>query len=663
MNKSLYILGLFLLFIPVATALNISFPLNNSDIYRDTNINYSNSSASSYYNISLYSSSFVFNRTIASIDILGNEAITKSVNAHGYSILFKNQTIDGTQVYNITLSSINSYGSTCSWSTTYYYVNGSSASNTSSYVSSGSPVMANPNPTYAVNLITIMLDRSDITGDCTATINSYNSTLRSLNYLWSDIYLENLSIGNYYINVSGYNSLGSLLESNITYVNLTFNSLLTITAINYTGGSVTSFNATITNLNTSTSYNYGTTSGTIEADMIQGNSYSVLMYSSQLANSTYNITMQNFTQSLQYSAFPFNSINITAYLESTLALTNINASLLFTGSSYSYSYSLNGNSQIYSFFGDDTYSVQVIASGYATRTYVVSVSNGSAQSLNIYMLPSNSSSSIGIYTRTLEDDIISGATIYIQHLINSSYTGLTQGITDGTGYIVFQLEEGKTYRMIISADNFNIFTRDIVPYASNSPYTFKLSPSSTFNYVTLTDYAKYWYSPTDSNLNGTNQTFTFTTYSVNGSIIYTYINCDGSIQNVSGSPTGSSVSVNLNYSANDIIDCTFAMSISGYGYYSFNQSYYAFDEVGTSIKNSANYIRNNTDNLWLTLLAYVITLLIVVGIKQNYPDTRITGVILCVGMIFFTSLGWINAVAGGVSATIGLLLLYVGSRS
>jgi len=440
-------------------------------------------------------------------------------------------------------------------------------------------------------------------------------------------------------------------------------SVINVTAINYTGGVVSSFNISIYDINNSVYMNLGTTTGILDIDTMIGNRYSILAYSSQLANATYNVTMENFTQSIQYSAFPFNSINISSFLESTLASTNINATLLFTGSSYSYSYSLNGNSQIYSFFGDDTYSVQVIASGYATRTYVVSVANGSAQSLNIYMLPSNSSSSIGIYTRTLEDDIISGATIYIQHLINSSYTGLTQGITDGTGYIVFQLEEGKTYRMIISADNFNIFTRDLVPYSANSPYTFKLSPSSTFSYVTLTDYAKYWYSPTNSNLNGSNQTFTFTTYSVNGSIVYTYINCDGSIQNVSGSPTGSSVSVNLNYSVNDIIMCMFAMDVTGYGYYSFNVSYYSFDEVATSIKNSAIYIRNNTNNLWLTLLSYVITLLIVVGIKQSYPDTRITGVILCVGMIFFTSIGWINAVAGGVSATIGLLLLYVGSRS
>lgn len=170
------------------------------------------------------------------------------------------------------------------------------------------------------------------------------------------------------------------------------------------------------------------------------------------------------------------------------------------------------------------------------------------------------------------------------------------------------------------------------------------------------------YSPTNITINTTNQTFTFTTYSINGSVVYTYINCNNVISNVSGSPLGSTVSVFLNVSPTSVIRCKFALSSIEVPYYDFNVTYRGFTSNNQSFENSAKYIKDNTQEVWLTLLSYVIMLIIAIGIKQRYPDTRITGVIFCVGTIVFVSIGWIDWVAGGVSATIGLLMLYMGSR-
>ena len=491
------------------------------------------------------------------------------------------------------------------------------------------------------------------------TIIANNSLNNSYNW---NVYAENLTLGEYFVRVTAYTNFASLTSFDQENYSLNRNALLNITVVNYTNGLVTGFNYSIIDLNDSSILNGSTLTNTSSINIILGHSYDVTVYSSSLAI-TSNIVYINasFVQ-LNVIAYPVNSIKISSFLESTNTILSINASLLFFGSLSSFTRDYNGTNNTYFPLADDTYTITATSSGYATRSYVVTVSNGSAQFLNIYMLPVNSTSVIGIYTKDLSDNILPNAVIQIQQLVGDSYLGIAQGITDGNGFITFNLQEGKTYRLIISADNFNIFQITFVPYSANSPYTFKLSPVSSFVFKTLTDYVQYSYSPIEQTLNKTNNTFSLTTYSANGSVIYTSINCSNSIQNTSGSPTGTTVGANLNVSEGSTILCRYEFNIVEYGYYSFMVSYRRLSNEATTIKDSAEKIKQSTEQVWLTLLAFIIMLLVAMGVKQRFPDTRITGMIFCVGTIFFIAIGWINWVAGGVSATIGILLLYMGSR-
>jgi hypothetical protein len=310
----------------------------------------------------------------------------------------------------------------------------------------------------------------------------------------------------------------------------------------------------------------------------------------------------------------------------------------------------------------DVYYITFNSSGYASNSYIVTIANRTAQSLNIYLFSNASTSSIGFYTKSLSDAIISGASLSFYTLINTTYVGVAQASTDGTGFVTFNLVAGETYRLIITADNYDIYQVDFVPYSVNSPYTFKLTPSSSFMFSSIDDYVRFYYSPVSTGLNGSSQWFNFTTYSINGTILSTNISCNGVSSQSTGSPSGSGVSVLLNVSSLSVINCQFGFTASETGAYVFNITYRAFTPFNTSFIGSSDRIRNSTSSLYLTLLAYFIICLACLGMRRVYPDPRITGIIICGGLIFFVALGWVDEVAGGVSATIGLFLLFMGSR-
>ena len=508
----------------------------------------------------------------------------------------------------------------------------------------------------SISRYNISLLNSDLTFN--RTIQANNSLNNS--YYW-DVYAQNLSIKEYYIRVTAIDNIGQ--ESyDQQWFNLTRNALLNVTILNFTGGSGGSFNYSLTDLFNGLVSNGSSSSNSVALNVLNPGNYSITVFSPIIATTTYNFTINSSFYYINITAFPFNSIKISSFSELDGSILNINASLLFFGTSNSFTYLLNGTNNTYYPLPSDTYTVTVTSLGYSTRSYVVTVANTSSQFLNIFMLPSNLTSIIGIYTKDLNDNILASSVVQVQQLVNTSFIGIAQSITDGNGFTTFLLQEGRTYRLIISADNFNIFQINFVPYLVNSPYTFKLSPSSSFQFVTLTDFVRYSFSPTSTTLNTTANTFSLTTYSANGSVIYTYINCNNNVVNTSGVPVGTTVNVNLNVLEGQTVNCTYAMNIVDYGLYSFDVKYRRLSNSTATLRASAEVISNSTEKVWLTLLAFIIMVLTAMGVKQSFPDTRITGVIFIVGTIFFIAIDWINFVAGGVSATIGVLLLYMGSR-
>jgi hypothetical protein len=224
------------------------------------------------------------------------------------------------------------------------------------------------------------------------------------------------------------------------------------------------------------------------------------------------------------------------------------------------------------------------------------------------------------------------------------------------------MREGYSYRILISYPTYNTYILEFVPYSANSPYTFKLSPSSSFEFSSIFNYAYYYYSPASSQLNSTPSTFSLTSVSNNGTILSTSITCNGFNDNVSGSPTGSSVSVSLNVNSTSVVRCKFDIDVDEYGLYSFNQTYRYLNQTNTSFVSQSEQTRNNSNSAWLTIFSFIIIILMCVGASQMSGNPKFIKGVGILGIIIFTSISWIHPVAGGVSAFIGLLLLFMEGR-
>lgn len=662
MKKYLLIyLLLFVVLISFTYAINITDPVNGGNISYPASLNFTEDDLNIYNYTATMNGTFVF----SALNVLSSSGGLQDYT--GIYSLIGNFSIN-TFMFNYTLGARSGCGANADGSTyaVIYYLNGSNyTTSTLTSVSDSGCIwsysyQSNPFPNSKVNYV-LAYTKSNVVGRSTfgsIYIDYKNASNNSFSF---NPYGYLTNTGTYRLNVSSYNFTKSYLNSTAINASIPFSSLLNITAKNYSGGDVLTFNVTVIELDTGFIVYDSTSSGEILVDVKIGKNYKIFASSPELASSEYNITITSASYNLTYTAFPFNSLRVYVYLESDNSNVSINAQLQFSGSTYSYEKVLNGSNDLYLLFGDDIYSVKVISAGYATRNYVVNMANGTAQTLYIYMLPTNDSSLIGINVRSLTDDIITGASVNIYKVVNSTQVPITSDLTDGTGYVAFYLVEGDKYNLIITANTYNIYPTNLTPYAINSPYYFKLAPSSSFQFKTLGDYVKYWYSPTNVSINASSQVFSFTTYSITGSVTYTNLTCNGVSDSDLGAPTGSTVSVTLNITPSTKVTCVFGVGTIG-GNYQFIIYYHGFEEYATSIKASAERVKDSTSEIWLTLLSYFIMVMVAIGIKQKYPDTRIIGVVFCVGTIIFVSIGWINWIAGGVSATIGLLILYTGSR-
>jgi hypothetical protein len=248
------------------------------------------------------------------------------------------------------------------------------------------------------------------------------------------------------------------------------------------------------------------------------------------------------------------------------------------------------------------------------------------------------------------------------------------GLTDILGYTVFTLKAGYEYKYIISYSNYDTREFLFTPYPINSPYTFVLKKSASNPFFNVFDYVSYNYYPKTTSVNQSLNTFSLTSQSDNGTIIYTYIKCNNESDNVTGSPQGatSQVIINTTNYNSSVVNCLFEFKFDiGSGNFtpqiiSFNRTYniIGIAPAGESIVDSAKDIKDDVANgSWLAILSYCI-IIVAVGLVNSWSDgNRIaTAGVTCALIIVFSAIEWIDPLIGGLIAFIGLALLFMGSR-
>ena len=512
------------------------------------------------------------------------------------------------------------------------------------------------------NYIEINVSTSNVANLVTAYLNIYNSTdlynttiFSSGN--WSYNY-TNLPYDNYWINATAFNSTNTYYTD--TRQISVGKGILTINATNYTGGAISNFTF---NINGSI---YNTTTGQIQVNITLGQFYDTNLTADNYSYSYYNFTAnQSQYQYKSFILYPTNSINLTIVDEITSAqiLQNIDISLSSNTSLYNYS-TITGNYFI-SNIDVGSYIMTLTSANYITRTYVLTVTNKSTQSLTARLLNNTNSIAIGVYTKTQSSTVLPAVLYTIQRqYAGGSFATVVQGITDVNGFTTFYIQSGINYRVILSASGFNTKQFDQQFYLANSPYTFNLVQTGASLYINYLEGVSYYYTPTNTTLHNGTQSFSITTYNATFNIAWTAVNTNGTIVNVSGSPGGATAtsSVNLvNYSGIYPVIYMFNFQDQNTGEFrtiSIPINYYIENRqaLNNTLPSAMNQFKTDTGSAGWTAIISVFVILIAVVTVIQISGNLLAGVVTGVAtMIMFAIIGWISPALVGAIAVISIL--------
>ena len=331
------------------------------------------------------------------------------------------------------------------------------------------------------------------------SVNISNSVSSFFSNCSSRFCNTSVAYGTYNVSIFGVNTSLNCSYSNVLVDSdyslsqcLLFDAVLNVSATNWTGGSVSSFNVSLAGRS------YGTTSGSLLAYIVRNYSYSVLfeypLFASQSVAFTSN---SSYYQSLSTMLLPFNALFFQTYLETSGAklesnLTNI--SIVETSGLAQYSVQTNGSG--FAFLQNvsvGSYYVSFDNPSYAVRRVFVNVSNSSSQWVYGYL--SNGTAILFNY-RSVGGNVIPGVLFELFAFVNGTLTKIGSDLSDPTGRVQFFALESTFYAMNSSKTGYQsyfvsypqiLFTSyDITLYesstASITPSAYvSFSPNSFYN--------------------------------------------------------------------------------------------------------------------------------------------------------------------------------------
>lgn len=383
---------------------------------------------------------------------------------------------------------------------------------------------------------------------------AYNSTLNvsnnaSRSYYW-DTYTMNLTVGaTYYVGVEATDNSGAKAIAFSENFTIGSNGLINVTAKDgETGATITNFSVNAYNAAAGVNVTVNASSNVSSLPITRGYNYTLTIDAPGYAIANMTAPTTNVTSSYQFNLSPTNSIYVYVFSQDTglsLAGTNVTVTLL-KGTTFLNSTSSTGR---FLFQGLDpgNWTVTVGASGYATSTYFLMVNNRSTQTLNAYIAQSVISV-IFTVKDIVTGDTISGGTLTMQNQISGNWVTIDQANTDAFGQAGFSLLPLHDYQFIMEATNYSTKIGLVNTFITS--YTILLNANNTQQFITYGDQFTYKTSPTQVSANMT--TFSITTSSPQGAIqwfavVVTY-NGTTSTQNVTGSPSGGTASVDVNLS-------------------------------------------------------------------------------------------------------------------
>lgn len=353
--------------------------------------------------------------------------------------------------------------------------------------------------------------------------------------------------GNYSLNATcNVSALFSTVQCNVTGV---YDTLYNITGLD--GASLLPISTfTVTAMNGSYTANVTAVNNVSNVPLLQGYAYffSIDAMGYGLGNVT--LPANASSHAYQFTLNATNSIFIRFFDETTVAAISQGVTVTFNNGTYTFQQT-NGTSLLVQNLAVGTWSLTTNTSNYLPRTYYVTVTSRSTQTLDMYLL-SNSTGQGTLFTvkDATQGNVVPAAVFTVQNQENSpNWVTVAQVTTDAFGQALFSLQPNHGYQFTITATSYapksGAFTTAI------TTYTVLLTPNNTQQYLTYLDDFSYKTTPSDVTTNVTN--FTITVSSPGGNLqwfaVVVSLNGTNYTQNVTGSPSGGTASVQLNLSA------------------------------------------------------------------------------------------------------------------
>ena len=390
----------------------------------------------------------------------------------------------------------------------------------------------------------------------------------------------------------------------------------------------------------------------------------------QRDDSIYNFTV-NRTQSLIQP-----QINVSIFDEENLSLISESMTIFLSGPT---SRQVTGSESVLFSnisLGEHFIQAESNSGSYPIRGIFFNVTNATAN-VNMYLVVDKSGNAfINYFLQNQDLDRIENGRFTFQKNINNTFVTVAQFETDFAGQGRLFQDQQNRYRIIIDRTSFPIKVIDLFPLLTS--YTITLDRAQEPFFENVYEGLVYTITPKDRIINVTdlNTSITLNIFDgssslewfgielVNHSYVCTPANCIG---NVTGSPAGGSVTVQIAINETGTLGAHFFIKRNGFPLQFLNRRNWiarVFEAlVGESVFQSFLNFGNNlgTPNMRAVIAGVLNTVLIILAAQFGVIGLGLLFV-ACLGTMFFMAVGFIDLFIGMIILIFGLAIYFVISR-
>lgn len=327
--------------------------------------------------------------------------------------------------------------------------------------------VSNPYPYKNVTSINITAYHSHISSVSCGAFIIYNLT--NNNSIIIDLYQFNKTVGEYMVNVTGFNSTTNITSGLSGKFNITRNALFNVSVLSYLG-SVVPFT-----INLSGEVKSG--NGSVTFDVIKDNLYNINTSASGFSS---NHTTQNITHFGTFykniTLLANNSLNLSIYNIATLGLITQNITVVVTGSTVRTFSTVSGNiliTNVESGYNE----VKMYNQNFTESRYSVEIVEGTSTFFSGYLNPVSTAQNVTFTFYDLNGAVINGVWLYQYTLTNTSMILSMARVSDISGKVYFNYVPTSYYYYNISSTEYQG-----APFILNPPvepnYDITLTPLS-----------------------------------------------------------------------------------------------------------------------------------------------------------------------------------------